>query len=128
MKFFNLDSSQDEAQIQIAIPLIDVDLCILTFLFWRLRNSPRRKGINLDSAQSQHTGTPQNQERMLEVNVDATGLTSGCNRRLDRVQFLISSPCKPITSKIQRPAWFSVLLVTSFYNDVIQVSGCFTSS
>ena len=112
----NLDSSQDEAQIQI-IPLIDVIFCILTFFILAALQLTRREGINLDLPKAS-TGTPQNQE-MLVVNVDATGLTSVKNQPLDRVQLYQVLQ----TYHQQNPEGLLVLSAsqTSFYNDVIQV-------
>ncbi len=112
----NLDSPQDEAQIQI-IPLIDVIFCILTFFILAALQLTRREGINLDLPKAS-TGTPQNQE-MLVVNVDATGLTSVKNQPLDRVQLYQVLQ----TYHQQNPEGLLVLSAsqTSFYNDVIQV-------
>jgi biopolymer transport protein ExbD len=112
----NLDSSQDEAQIQI-IPLIDVIFCILTFFILAALQLTRREGINLDLPKAT-TGTPQNQE-MLVVNIDSTGLTSVKNQPLDRVQLYQVLQ----TYHQQNPEGLLVLSAsqTSFYNDVIQV-------
>ena len=112
----NLDSPQDEAQIQI-IPLIDVIFCILTFFILAALQLTRREGINLDLPKAA-TGTPQNQE-MLVVNIDATGLTSVKNQPLDRVQLYQVLQ----TYHQQNPEGLLVLSAsqTSFYNDVIQV-------
>ncbi len=112
----NLDSPQDEAQIQI-IPLIDVIFCILTFFILAALQLTRREGINLDLPKAS-TATPQNQE-MLVVNVDATGLTSVKNQPLDRVQLYQVLQ----TYRQQNPEGLLVLSAsqTSFYNDVIQV-------
>ncbi len=112
----NLDSPQDEAQIQI-IPLIDVIFCILTFFILAALQLTRREGMNLDLPKAT-TGTPQNQE-MLVVNVDSTGLTSVKNQPLDRVQLYQVLQ----TYHQQNPEGLMVLSAsqTSFYNDVIQV-------
>ncbi|PSB21757.1 biopolymer transporter ExbD [Phormidesmis priestleyi ULC007] len=112
----NLDASQDEAQIQI-IPLIDVIFCILTFFILAALQLTRREGINLDLPTAS-TGTPQNQE-MLVVNIDSTGLTSVKNQPVDRVQLYQVLQ----NYHQQNPQGLLVLSAsqTSFYNDVIQV-------
>ncbi len=112
----NLDSPQDEAQIQI-IPLIDVIFCILTFFILAALQLTRREGISLDLPKAT-TATPQNQE-MLVVNVDSTGLTSVKNQPVDRVQLYQVLQ----TYHLQNPEGLLVLSAsqTSFYNDVIQV-------
>ena len=112
----NLDSPQDEAQIQI-IPLIDVIFCILTFFILAALQLTRREGINLDLPRAS-TGTPQTQE-MLVVNIDSTGLTSIKNQPVDRVQLYQVLQ----NYHQQNPQGLLVLSAsqTSFYNDVIQV-------
>ena len=112
----NLDSPQDEAQIQI-IPLIDVIFCILTFFILAALQLTRREGIDLDLPRAS-TGTPQTQE-MLVVSVDSTGLTSIKNQPVDRVQLYQVLQAY----HQQNPQGLLVLRAsqTSFYNDVIQV-------
>ena len=112
----NLDSPQDEAQIQI-IPLIDVIFCILTFFILAALQLTRREGINLGLPKAS-TGTPQTQE-MLVVNIDSTGLTSIKNQPVDRVQLYQVLQ----NYHQQNPQGLLVLSAsqTSFYNDVIQV-------
>lgn len=116
----NLDTSADEAQIQI-IPLIDVIFCILTFFILAALQLTRQQGINMELPQADTSSVLMRE--MLVVSIDANGQTfietQGNPQPVDRVQLfqLLQAYSR------EKPEGLLVLQAakTAFYNDVIQV-------
>jgi biopolymer transport protein ExbD len=112
----NLDSPNDEAQVQI-IPLIDVIFCILTFFILAALQLTRQQGINVDLPRAA-TGTVQTQASLL-VYIDPAGQIYVDKQPVDRAQlFQIVRNYHQ-----QQPEGLLVLSAsqTALYNDVIQV-------
>lgn len=112
----NLDSPNDEAQIQI-IPLIDVIFCILTFFILAALQLTRQQGINLDLPRAT-TGTVQTQASLV-VSIDPAGQIYVDKQLVDRVQLYQVLQ----NYHQQQPTGLLVLSAsqTALYNDVIQV-------
>ncbi|MCU0552432.1 MAG: biopolymer transporter ExbD [Leptolyngbya sp. Prado105] len=116
----NLDSSSDEAQIQI-IPLIDVIFCILTFFILAALQLTRQQGIGLELPKAETSSVLMSE--MLIIGIDSNGQTylsnQGQRQLIDRTQLfqLVQSYHQ------QQPEGLLVLEAsqTAFYNDVIQV-------
>jgi biopolymer transport protein ExbD len=112
----NLDSPNDEAQVQI-IPLIDVIFCILTFFILAALQLTRQQGINVDLPKA-ITGTVQTQASLM-VYIDPAGQIYIDKQPVDRAQlFQIVQNYHQ-----QQPDGLLVLSAsqTALYNDVIQV-------